>query len=857
MAHGSPLGARLGAVLRPLIALALFVIALEVLSHELAATSWRAVIGSAKATPWPQIAAAIVLTILNYAVLTGYDFLAFASIGKRLAPWRIGVASFLAYAVANNVGFALVSGASIRYRFYTRWGLGAEELSRIIFSYSITFWLGLLALGGLSLALTPQLPIGTLPVPIVELVGWMLLALSVAFVVYTGIRKTPIQLWRFELSLPRPAIATAQWIVSSADWVLAASVLYVLLLDRGTPFFAVTGAFLTAQLIGLLSHVPGGAGVFEGLIVVLLRPYVSPAELVGPLLLYRGIYYVLPFTIAAVALVLDEAYQRRAHAARTAALIGRLAEQLTPRALSLLMFVAGLVLLFSGATPAAEGRLEWMNQFVPLGIVETSHLAGSLIGVLLLLLSQAVARRLDAAYHVAIIALVAGIAASLLKGVDIEEATLLTVVLLLLSRARPAFDRKAALFETRLSPGTLAAVAAALAASTWLGLFAFKHVEYSDKLWWQFALSAEAPRFLRATVVSAIAVLLIAAAKLLRPAPHEVDAPSQGELDTAAGIIATQAHAAPNLIFLRDKGVLFDASRRGFVMYGVQGRTWAALGDPVGPAELVPGLIRAFLERCDDFGGTPVFYEARKDYLHHYADFGLTFIKLGEEARVDLSAFTLEGGAGHRFRQALRRFEKADVVFRIVPPAGVAGIIPQLRRVSDDWLGHKGAEKGFSLGFFDEEYLSRFPIAVIERQDRILAFANIWTGADRHELSVDLMRYDHDAPSGVMESLFTQLIVWGRDNGYRWFSLGMAPLSGFEHSPVAPLWNRAGTFLYEHGEAVYNFQGLRLFKQKFNPAWEPHYLAYPGGFGLARALTDITLLIAGGYRQVFSGARRR
>jgi len=851
------MSARLRAALWPLIGLVLFVIALEVLSHELAATSWRAVIGSAKATPWPQVVAALALTVLNYAVLTGYDFLAFASIGKRLAPWRIGVASFLAYAVANNVGFALISGASIRYRFYTRWGLGAEELSRIIFSYSITFWLGLLALGGLSLALTPQLRIGTLPGPIVELLGWMLLALSVAFVVYAGIRRTPIRLWRFELPLPRPAIAMAQWVVSSADWVLAASVLYVLLLDRGTPFFAVTGAFLTAQLIGLLSHVPGGAGVFEGLMVVLLRPYVPPADLVGPLLLYRVIYYVLPFTIAAVALVLDEAYQRRADAARTAAFVGRLAEQLAPRALSLLMFVAGLVLLFSGATPAAEGRLEWMNQFVPLGIVETSHLAGSMVGVMLLLLSQGVARRLDAAYHAATIALVAGIAASLLKGVDIEEAALLTAFLLLLRRARPAFDRKAALFETRLSPGTLAAVAAAIVASTWLGLFAFKHVEYSDELWWQFALSAEAPRFLRATVGSAIAVLLIAAAKLLRPAPHEVDPPSPGELDTAAGIIATQPHAAPNLIFLRDKGVLFDAGRRGFVMYGVQGRTWAAMGDPVGPSELVPGLIRAFLERCDDFGGTPVFYEVRKDYLHHYADFGLTFIKLGEEARVDLSTFTLEGGAGHRYRQALGRIKKAGAQFRIIPPADVAAILPQLRRVSDDWLGHKGAEKGFSLGFFDEEYLSRNPIAVIERQDQILAFANIWTGAGKHELSVDLMRYDHHALGGVMESLFTQLIVWGRANGYRWFSLGMAPLSGFENSPVAPLWNRAGAFLYEHGEAVYNFQGLRLFKQKFNPVWEPHYLACQGGFGLARALTDITLLIAGGYRQVFSGGRRR
>ena len=148
MADGSQMSARLLAALRPLVALLLFVIALDVLSHELAATSWRAVITSAKATPWPQIAAALVLTVVNYAVLTAYDFLAFASIGKRLAPWRIGVASFLAYAVANNVGFALISSASIRYRFYTRWGLSAEELSRIIFSYSITFWLGLLALGG-------------------------------------------------------------------------------------------------------------------------------------------------------------------------------------------------------------------------------------------------------------------------------------------------------------------------------------------------------------------------------------------------------------------------------------------------------------------------------------------------------------------------------------------------------------------------------------------------------------------------------------------------------------------------------------------------------------------------------------
>ena len=116
---------------------------------------------------------------------------------------------------------------------------------------------------------------------------------------------------------------------------------------------------------------------------------------------------------------------------------------------------------------------------------------------------------------------------------------------------------------------------------------------------------------------------------------------------------------------------------------------------------------------------------------------------------------------------------------------------------------------------------------------------------------VDLMRHLPDAPNGTMDALFAELMLWGQEQGYAWFSLGMAPLSGFETSTVAPLWTRLGAFLYAHGEAVYNFQGLRAFKEKFRPQWQPRYLAYPGGFRLARVLTDVSALIAGGYRRIF------
>ena len=212
----------------------------------------------------------------------------------------------------------------------------------------------------------------------------------------------------------------------------------------------------------------------------------------------------------------------------------------------------------------------------------------------------------------------------------------------------------------------------------------------------------------------------------------------------------------------------------------------------------------------------------------------------------------MQGPQAAKHRQALRRLEKDGATFRIVDRVDVPAILPELRAVSDDWLDDKAtAEKGFSLGFFDEAYLARFPVAVIERNGRIEAFANLWLGADKHEMSIDLMRYRRDATKGVMEALFVHLTQWGHQAGYQWFALGMAPLSGFEASPTASLWNRLGAFLYEHGEAVYNFQGLRAYKEKFNPVWDPHYLAYPGGLQLPRVMADVSALVAGGYGRIF------
>jgi len=844
--------ARLRRVAPAVISLALFFVALEVLRGELRHVTWLELARDIVATSPLRLAAALALTVLNYAVLTTYDLLAFAYIRKSLARARVALASFVAYAVANNVGFSMLSGASVRYRFYTRWGVTAEELSRIVFFYATTFWLGLLLIGGISLATSP-LP-ADLRIPartFIVAAGWLLALLVVAYLAATWIRATPIRVSRLELPLPPPQLAVAQLVVSTCDWVLAGSVLYVLLPPGGPPLLAFLGAFLVAQLLGLASHVPGGVGVFEGLMILLLKPYLTSGALLPSLIVYRAVYYLIPLGIALIVLVADELSQRRAQAARVGAAFDWLTEQLTPRVLAMFTFLAGVVLLFSGATPAAEGRLVFLDRLLPLGIIEASHFLGSIAGAALLLLSQGLARRLDGAWALTVAAVGAGIVASLLKGADYEEATILALILVVLWRARPAFDRRAALLDTRFSPGWIGAIAGAIGTSIWLGLFAFKHVAYSNELWWQFELHGEASRFLRASVGSAVAVLLFAVSRIAAPARHEAAEPTDADIESAGVIIASQTNASAYLAYLRDKALLFDDQRRGFIMYGVEGRTWVALGDPVGPVDVQPDLIRLFLERCDDYAATPVFYEIRKDSLHRYADFGLAFVKLGEEAVVDLSQFCLEGSRGKPLRHALRHLEHHGASCRVVPANEVPPMLTKLRAVSDDWLEHKaGGEKGFSLGFFRADYVARFPVAVVEQAGRIVAFANLWPGPGTIELSVDLMRYHHEAPNGVMEGLLVHVMRWGKEQGYRSFSLGMAPLSGFERSPVAPLWTRLGSFLYAHGDTFYNFQGLRAYKDKFHPAWQSRYLAYTGGLTLPRTLADVAALIAGGYRRI-------
>jgi phosphatidylglycerol lysyltransferase len=834
----------------------LLLFALVVLHRELRAYRLAQVLAELQTIPRRRLALSVVFTVGSFVSLTGYDWLATRYVGARIAYRRVAFASFLAYAFGQSVGLPLVTGGSVRYRLYSAWGLEAGDIARIIAFASATMWIGFMVLAGSTFLVDPPfLPdsvhfLGITARP----VGGLLLALALAYYVWCSrsgaLKERPLG----SVLPPGLGVGLRQTLLSMADWLCSAAVLFVLLpAGSGLAFLPFLAAYLLAQVLGLLSSIPGGLGVFEIVLLLAVPDRAMDSAFVASLLAFRGVYYVVPLITAAGSLGVFEVLVRREKVERALGQLGTGLSSIVPVVSSGAVFVTGAILLVEGALPL-ENRLALLESWAPLALIEASHFIGSVVGACLIILAWGLARRLDGAFHATLALLGAAALTSAFRAGGVLTATVVLAVLIALAPTRREFFRKSTLFAEALSPEWVFGIAAVLLATTWLGFFAFREVAFSSDLWWQFALRSDASRFLRGSVGTATVLLAFALGRLLQTAePIEAEPPLEPPPQVEE-IARRSDRSHVHLAFLGDKSFLLSISGRSFIMFAVDGRSWVSMGDPIGDPEESGELVWEFLRRAHLAGGSPVFYQVRPDRLPIYIDAGLRLVKLGEEAVVNPAAFSLEGGHRKGMRYTLRKVEKEGGSFEIFEPDAVKHELPRLREISDSWLEHKRTrEKGFSLGSFDERYIGRFPCAVVRVAGRVEAFANLWLAAPGTEYSIDLMRYDPErAPDDCMEYLFLKLIGWGRDQGYARFTLGMAPLAGLEQSPLAPLTARIGAAVYRYGERFYNFQGLHAYKDQFDPAWEPRYLATPGGVAFPGILARVSALVSGGFRGVLA-----
>jgi len=527
------------------------------------------------------------------------------------------------------------------------------------------------------------------------------------------------------------------------------------------------------------------------------------------------------------------------------------------RLTAVLVAVTGVINGLSALTPALHERLELLAPYLPGLARHSARLTSALAGFGLLVLATNLGRRKHVAWVLTELLLGVSVASHLLKGLDFEEALVAGALLGWLWHLRAEYQAQSDPPSVRQG---LRVLVGALLFTLAYGVAGFylldRHFSVNFGLgaalrqtWVMFTQFYDpglepVTHFGRyfADSIYGVGAATLGYATLLLFRPVLLRQPaSPGERERAQQIVEQWGHTSlARFTLLPDKSYFF--SRGGSVIaFVTKGRTAVALGDAIGPPADLDAALQEFQSFCRHNDWVTAFYQVQPDQTVSYRRAGFTLLHIGDEAIVDLPAFTLEGGNFRSVRHAVNSLTKGGYRAEFHAAPLPDDLLRELRYVSDEWLSlMHGREKRFSLGWFDADYLRDTPVLVVRAPDGIaLAFANLLAEYQKNECTADMMRRLRDVPAGTMDFLFVHMFLWAREQGYDSFNLGLSALSGVGEEAGDPKTERALHYLYEHVGQFYNFKGLHAFKDKFNPRWEPRYLAYPSANslpGLALAL---------------------
>ncbi|MEM6411102.1 MAG: phosphatidylglycerol lysyltransferase domain-containing protein [Pseudomonadota bacterium] len=517
-----------------------------------------------------------------------------------------------------------------------------------------------------------------------------------------------------------------------------------------------------------------------------------------------------------------------------------------PRVLALLTFLAGSIALISAAIPNAPSVNEKVLQRI---IAEAPILALAFGGLSLMALSLGLTRRLKTAWFLTLVASLHGAVATLIFRPRPLELSIYLLLLAVLIATRHGFYRRSSLqsitfTRTWFLAAFLSVVVAGFFSLLWIShQKGFVEAKFIDLIIDPVLGEAGRPVAL-AFLVLALGAFYLAFASPFRPRPP---VPSDDDFHQLAEIFEKSDGPRPDnlLAFSGDKSLFYSPDRTAAIPYAETAGVRIAMGPPLGPRSAWKEALEAFRKQADLDAMKPAIYSAPPELLPDLMDLSFNVEKIGENATLDLPAFSLSGRKREVIRRSRRKLaERSGATFRISLPPHSSDLLDRLKPVSDAWLSANGTrEKSFSLGRFEKTFLDRCPIGIVEIEGRSAAFGSLLTTPDKSWAAIDLMRYDPDiAITNTMDFLLVELILWAKEDGYQKFDLAMAPLSGLVEAEFAPLYAKVGHFIFERGERFYNFRGLRRFKQKFDPDWEPRYIAAPGYWSLPIVLAHAARL---------------
>ena len=586
--------------------------------------------GALLAIPRSALIISLVWTFFSYGLLTFYDRLGTIYAGHKVSTMRVAFASFCAYSLSHNLGFAAVSGAAVRYRLYAHWGLTPFQIAKVVAFCSLTFTLGGLVLGGAILFLEPDaIPFFGEMIPRAGMyaiggVMWVVVAAYITLSSYVG----TITIFGLEIGLPGWRMALMQVALATVDVAFTAGIFYQLLpAAEGLTFLRFLGVYVASYTAGLAANVPGGIGVFDAAMLKGLENYLQPAPILGAIIVFRLYYYIIPLFLAGAMFTANELLLRGGALVKSPKIsqktqgLARFSEPaFATVAATGAVALCGAMLLGIGLLDQRPD-FSWIDPDYAELVANAGQYVPSLIGAALIVLSVGLSQRVTLAWGATIVLLLLAAGFTAAQGSTYWVPAVLLLATLLLVPFREAYYRHARLLSGPLQVGTALPLVALVLCVATLGAFEPRVRGLSENSWVEVVLSPDVPNSLRATVALAMALALVALWRLIRPGRVGwVPWAGNGRLRYAAvgGVPPADAD-----------GVVMGENGRAGIPFRRIGRVMLGLGDPAGSASDRVSAIWNLRDLAQQEGMDPAVWRAGPGLLKVYADLGLAALPLG------------------------------------------------------------------------------------------------------------------------------------------------------------------------------------------------------------------------------------
>ncbi|MFB9768299.1 bifunctional lysylphosphatidylglycerol flippase/synthetase MprF [Lactiplantibacillus modestisalitolerans] len=775
---------------------------------------------------WWHLLALLIVGLIAVTPMLTYDVMITKFLPNHYSRWYVLKAGWITNTFTNIGGFGGVLGASLRANFYNR----HATKKQIVFAISkIALFLvsGLSIYCMISLVLVYGFGIGQMYGSYwIWLVGGALY-FPVIFI-FTRVNDSAF--------FDGLTLGNVVRLLSGSFGEWTGCVLFFLLIGNfmGLPidFAAVVPLFVIASVVGEVSMVPGGIGSFDVFMIFGLAAVgVSRPDAVAWLLFYRLFYYIIPFAIGLALFIHDTGHRFNV---RLEGVPKQALQRFAQIALTVFLYASGLLLLMMSTVPNFAYNNKIFLQLYPYTFFFINQASSIIMAFLLIGVALGTAGRVKKAFWPTVIVLFVAILNTLrwlfvYDAISAKFVIFLVVILGLVALSRRAYYRERLAFSwgQMLWVGCVYVVTFIL--YTIVGVYNAPQIHHrhaipaalffpSQKLW-VFGVIG----LVLAAMIVVMMYRYFAGGHHPRIGQPMIPKRVQQVIDTYGG------NEISHLAYLNDKQAYYyqvAGSDQLIFLYQQKADKLIIMGEPFGNQDYLQPALEQFMDDADSDGCSLVFYEINETLTMRLHEMGFDFIKTGEEGHVRLADFSLAGKRLRGERALMNKFKRDQYEFRVLHPPFSAALMAELRAVSDSWLAGE-TEKGFSLGFFDEDYLNRAPIAVVyNAEHQLVAFANIMPQGNSQVMSIDLMRSSTAAPSGIMDTVFVHLFEQARDQGYETFNMGMAPLSGVGVSRYSFFEEKIAHLIYEYGYQLYGFQGLRSYKEKYVTEWAPKYIAY-------------------------------